>query len=186
MHYFEGKYPERLASGSPWPGAKFMQIRTPTEVAPGFWLFTVQSDTPGTREMNEISIAIKTPQGLALMVGCSHPGIEKNSGRGVEDRLTDLYGVRRLPPRGHCGRRSEQHGHPLSGQVEARARRGRPLYGRVRILRIQSHLRAEARPRWRRGRDSASEITPGIVDLMVRTLMLEFTSTPNYTLQPTR
>src|SRR5215813_12879976 len=37
MHYYDGKYPERLASGSPWPGAKFTQIRTPTEVAPGFW-----------------------------------------------------------------------------------------------------------------------------------------------------
>jgi len=77
MHYYEGKYPERIASGSPWPGAKFIQIRTPTEVLPGFWLFSVQSDTPGTREMNEVSMAVKTQRGLALMVGCSHPGIEK-------------------------------------------------------------------------------------------------------------
>jgi len=77
MHYFDGKYPERIASGSPWPGANFTQIRTPTEVAPGFWLFPQQSDVPGTREMNELSMAIKTPQGLVLIVGCSHPGIEK-------------------------------------------------------------------------------------------------------------
>jgi 7,8-dihydropterin-6-yl-methyl-4-(beta-D-ribofuranosyl)aminobenzene 5'-phosphate synthase len=77
MHYYDGKYPERIAAGSPWPGAKFTQIRTLTEVAPGFWLFPTQSDTPGTREMNEVSMAIKTPQGLAVMVGCSHPGIEK-------------------------------------------------------------------------------------------------------------
>jgi 7,8-dihydropterin-6-yl-methyl-4-(beta-D-ribofuranosyl)aminobenzene 5'-phosphate synthase len=27
--------------------------------------------------MNEISMAFNTPQGLVLMVGCSHPGIEK-------------------------------------------------------------------------------------------------------------
>ena len=94
MHYFEGKYPERLASGSPWPGAKFMQIRTPTEVAPGFWLFTVQSDTPGTREMNEVSMAIKTPQGLALMVGCSHPGIEKILGAAskIDSRIYTVFG----------------------------------------------------------------------------------------------
>lgn len=94
MHYFEGKYPERLASGSPWPGAKFMQIRTPTEVAPGFWLFTVQSDTPGTREMNEASMAIKTPQGLALMVGCSHPGIEKilDAASKIDSRIYTVFG----------------------------------------------------------------------------------------------
>lgn len=77
MHYFGGNYPERIASGSPWPGAKFSQIRAPTEVLPGFILFPTNSETPGTREMNEISMAIKTPRGLALMVGCSHPGIEK-------------------------------------------------------------------------------------------------------------
>ena len=94
MHYFEGKYPERLASGSPWPGAKFMQIRTPTEVAPGFWLFTVQSDTPGTREMNEVSMAIKTPRGLALMVGCSHPGIEKilDAASKIDSRIYTVFG----------------------------------------------------------------------------------------------
>ena len=94
MHYFEGKYPERLASGSPWPGAKFMQIRTPTEVAPGFWLFTVQSDTPGTREMNEVSMAIKTPQGLALMIGCSHPGIEKilDAASKIDSRIYTVFG----------------------------------------------------------------------------------------------
>lgn len=31
MRYFDGKYPERFASASPWPGAQFTQIRTPTE-----------------------------------------------------------------------------------------------------------------------------------------------------------
>lgn len=94
MHYFEGKYPERLASGSPWPGANFIQIRTPTEVAPGFWLFTVQSDTPGTREMNEVSMAIKMPQGLALMVGCSHPGIEKilDVASKIDSRIYTVFG----------------------------------------------------------------------------------------------
>jgi 7,8-dihydropterin-6-yl-methyl-4-(beta-D-ribofuranosyl)aminobenzene 5'-phosphate synthase len=77
MHYFDGKYPEHVEAESTWPGAKFSQIRAPTEVAPGIWLFSVQSENPGTREMNEISMAIQTPRGLALMVGCSHPGIEK-------------------------------------------------------------------------------------------------------------
>jgi 7,8-dihydropterin-6-yl-methyl-4-(beta-D-ribofuranosyl)aminobenzene 5'-phosphate synthase len=54
MHYYDGKYPARIASGSPWPGAKFTQIRTPTEVLPGFWLFSTVSDVTGTKEMNEV------------------------------------------------------------------------------------------------------------------------------------
>src|SRR4051812_12511978 len=94
MHYYEGKFPERIASGSPWPGAKFSQIRTPTEVAPGFWIFPTQSDTPGTREMNEISMAIKTPQGLVVLVGCSHPGIEKILGAAskIDSRIYTVFG----------------------------------------------------------------------------------------------
>jgi 7,8-dihydropterin-6-yl-methyl-4-(beta-D-ribofuranosyl)aminobenzene 5'-phosphate synthase len=35
------------------------------------------SDVAGTKEMHEISLALRTPQGLVLIVGCSHPGIEK-------------------------------------------------------------------------------------------------------------
>src|SRR3954452_10795368 len=62
MHYYNGKYPERIASGSPWPGAKFTQVREATEVLPGFWLFSTVSDVNGTKEMNEISMAVKTPQ----------------------------------------------------------------------------------------------------------------------------
>jgi 7,8-dihydropterin-6-yl-methyl-4-(beta-D-ribofuranosyl)aminobenzene 5'-phosphate synthase len=94
MHYFGGQFPERFASGSPWPGAKFTQIRAPTEVLPGFWLFTTLSETPGTREMNEVSMAIKTPRGLALMVGCSHPGIEKilEAASKIEPRIYTVFG----------------------------------------------------------------------------------------------
>ena len=94
LHYYDGKYPESIAAGTPWPGAKFTQIRTPTEVMPGFWLFSTLSDTPGTREMNEVSMAIKTPQGLVLMVGCSHPGIEKimDAASKIDERIYTVFG----------------------------------------------------------------------------------------------
>ena len=94
MHYYDGKYPDRIASGSPWPNAQFTQIRAPTEVAPGFWLFPVQSDVPGTREMNEVSMAIKTPHGLVVMVGCSHPGIEKilEAAAKIDSRIYTVFG----------------------------------------------------------------------------------------------
>ena len=31
----------------------------------------------GTRELKELSLAVNTPDGVVLLVGCSHPGIEK-------------------------------------------------------------------------------------------------------------
>lgn len=94
MHYYNGRYPQRIASGSPWPGAKFTQVREPVEVLPGFWLFSTVSEVAGTREMNEISMALKTPQGLVLMVGCSHPGIEKilEAAAKIDSRVYTVFG----------------------------------------------------------------------------------------------
>jgi 7,8-dihydropterin-6-yl-methyl-4-(beta-D-ribofuranosyl)aminobenzene 5'-phosphate synthase len=40
-------------------------------------VLTTVSEKRGTRDMNEVSLAIKTPEGLAVVVGCSHPGVEK-------------------------------------------------------------------------------------------------------------
>ena len=77
LRYFGGNVPEKMAAGTPWPGANFVQIRTLTEVLSGFFLIPTLSDVIGTKEMNEISMVIRTPQGVALIVGCSHPGIEK-------------------------------------------------------------------------------------------------------------
>jgi 7,8-dihydropterin-6-yl-methyl-4-(beta-D-ribofuranosyl)aminobenzene 5'-phosphate synthase len=35
------------------------------------------SDKPGTLELRELSLAINTPDGMVVVVGCSHPGIDK-------------------------------------------------------------------------------------------------------------
>lgn len=77
LQYFEGKKPERWATGSPWEQAKFRIVTRTTEILPGFHLLSTQSQNAGTVEMNELSLAIRTPRGLALVVGCSHPGVEK-------------------------------------------------------------------------------------------------------------
>jgi 7,8-dihydropterin-6-yl-methyl-4-(beta-D-ribofuranosyl)aminobenzene 5'-phosphate synthase len=53
-----------------------VQIAQQTEVLPGFFLMSNRSSNPGTIEMNEISLAFRTPKGAILVVGCSHPGIE--------------------------------------------------------------------------------------------------------------
>lgn len=77
LKYFEGKPPQRLLSGSPWKYANFKQIAATQEIFPGFHVIVTQSDKPGTIEMNELSLAVSTPEGLAVIVGCSHPGIDK-------------------------------------------------------------------------------------------------------------
>ncbi|HYN55337.1 MAG TPA: hypothetical protein VES38_11610, partial [Methylotenera sp.] len=35
------------------------------------------SDKPTTMELRELSLAIETPEGIVLIVGCSHPGLDK-------------------------------------------------------------------------------------------------------------
>jgi 7,8-dihydropterin-6-yl-methyl-4-(beta-D-ribofuranosyl)aminobenzene 5'-phosphate synthase len=47
-----------------------------TEVAPGITLIALVSDAPGTKELKELSLAINTADGIVLVVGCAHPGIE--------------------------------------------------------------------------------------------------------------
>jgi 7,8-dihydropterin-6-yl-methyl-4-(beta-D-ribofuranosyl)aminobenzene 5'-phosphate synthase len=76
LRYYEGKQPERWVSGSPWEKGNFEIVVRTTEVFPGFYVLTTRSQKPGTIEMNEVSLAIRTPKGLAVIVGCSHPGVE--------------------------------------------------------------------------------------------------------------
>jgi 7,8-dihydropterin-6-yl-methyl-4-(beta-D-ribofuranosyl)aminobenzene 5'-phosphate synthase len=77
MRYFSGEPPETMTFGTPWRGANFVWIDSLTEVVPGVFVISTVSQTPGTLELHELSLAVKTPQGLVLLVGCSHPGIEK-------------------------------------------------------------------------------------------------------------
>jgi 7,8-dihydropterin-6-yl-methyl-4-(beta-D-ribofuranosyl)aminobenzene 5'-phosphate synthase len=76
MRYFAAAAPAELRSGTPWPQANFSWVDSLTEVAPGVAIVSTVSKTPGTLELHELSLAIRTPQGVVLLVGCSHPGIE--------------------------------------------------------------------------------------------------------------
>lgn len=94
LHYYEGKQPERWQSGTPWENGDFEIVTKTTEVFPGFYLLTTRSERPGTMEMNEVSLAIRTPKGLAVVVGCSHPGVEKvlEGAAKIEPRLYTVTG----------------------------------------------------------------------------------------------
>ena len=77
MRYYGGAPPEIMKFGAAWHGAKFELIEKTTEIAPGITLIALVSDAPGTKELKELSLAVNTPEGLVLVVGCSHPGIER-------------------------------------------------------------------------------------------------------------
>ena len=77
QRYYDGAPPEVMRFGAAWPGANFQLIDKNTEIAPGVHLIALVSDKPGTLELRELSLAIDTPEGLVIVVGCSHPGIDK-------------------------------------------------------------------------------------------------------------
>jgi 7,8-dihydropterin-6-yl-methyl-4-(beta-D-ribofuranosyl)aminobenzene 5'-phosphate synthase len=77
QRYYDGAPPEVMKFGSAWPKANFELIEKTTEIAPGIHLIALVSDKPTTLELRELSLAIDTPDGIVLVVGCSHPGIDK-------------------------------------------------------------------------------------------------------------
>jgi len=77
QRYFDGAPPEVLRFGSAWPGANFQLVDKNTEIAPDMHLITLVSDKPGTLELRELSLAVNTPEGMVIVVGCSHPGIDR-------------------------------------------------------------------------------------------------------------
>jgi 7,8-dihydropterin-6-yl-methyl-4-(beta-D-ribofuranosyl)aminobenzene 5'-phosphate synthase len=77
MRYYDGKPPEVMKFGTAWQRANIEPVDKTSEIAPGITLIALVSDAPGTKELKELSLAVNTPDGIVLVVGCAHPGIEK-------------------------------------------------------------------------------------------------------------
>src|SRR5690349_6610144 len=77
QRYYGGEPPDVMRFGSAWPGANFQLVDKNTEITPDIHLIALVSDKPGTLELRELSLAINTPDGMVIVVGCSHPGIDK-------------------------------------------------------------------------------------------------------------
>jgi 7,8-dihydropterin-6-yl-methyl-4-(beta-D-ribofuranosyl)aminobenzene 5'-phosphate synthase len=94
MRYFAGEPPEKLSFGAVWPGANLELVDSVVQVVPGVSLIATVSKTPGTLELRELSLAVTTPEGLMLMVGCSHPGIETilEASRAVGSHVHVIFG----------------------------------------------------------------------------------------------
>ena len=99
MRYFDGHPPDTLQFGTAWTGASFVPLDKTTEVAPGIFILALISEVAGTKELRELSLAIDTPEGLILMVGCSHPGIEiiLEAATAIEGHIRIVFGGLHLP-----------------------------------------------------------------------------------------
>jgi 7,8-dihydropterin-6-yl-methyl-4-(beta-D-ribofuranosyl)aminobenzene 5'-phosphate synthase len=69
-------------------------VDSTTEIAPGIFLVPTISQVPGTLELREISMAIRGPQGLIIVDGCSHAGVEKvlEAAAKVDPHVRVLFG----------------------------------------------------------------------------------------------
>lgn len=76
MRYFGGNPPETLRFGSAWPEGNFTWVTKNMEIAPGFHLIILPGLWGVDLEVREITLAIETPDGIVLIVGCGHPKIE--------------------------------------------------------------------------------------------------------------
>jgi 7,8-dihydropterin-6-yl-methyl-4-(beta-D-ribofuranosyl)aminobenzene 5'-phosphate synthase len=94
QRYYNGAPPEVMQFGSAWPGANIQLIDKDSEIAPGIHVITLVSDKPGTLELRELSLALDTPDGLVIVVGCSHPGIDKivAAASGINSRIHLIVG----------------------------------------------------------------------------------------------
>ncbi|MET0277062.1 MAG: MBL fold metallo-hydrolase [Pseudorhodoplanes sp.] len=77
QRYFDGNPPQTVRFGSAWPEGNFTWVSKTTEIAPGIHLILLNGLWGVDLEVKEISLAIETPDGIVLIVGCSHPTIEK-------------------------------------------------------------------------------------------------------------
>jgi 7,8-dihydropterin-6-yl-methyl-4-(beta-D-ribofuranosyl)aminobenzene 5'-phosphate synthase len=76
MRYFGGSDPEHFTSGKLYDTGNFVLVDRLTEVSPGIFLVRTVSQKTGTLELPELTLAIKRSDGLLLVDGCSHAGIE--------------------------------------------------------------------------------------------------------------
>jgi 7,8-dihydropterin-6-yl-methyl-4-(beta-D-ribofuranosyl)aminobenzene 5'-phosphate synthase len=94
QRYYSGAPPEIIHMGEAWPSANFQLIDKNIEIVPGVYLIALVSDQPGTLELRELSLAIRTPDGLVLVVGCSHPGVEHivQEASAIDPHINLLFG----------------------------------------------------------------------------------------------
>jgi 7,8-dihydropterin-6-yl-methyl-4-(beta-D-ribofuranosyl)aminobenzene 5'-phosphate synthase len=94
MRYFGGAEPDSFSWGKLYDTGNFVLVNQLTEVSPGIFLIRTVSQKPGTLELPELTLAIKRPNGLLLVDGCSHAGIEAilQAASSVDPRTEIVFG----------------------------------------------------------------------------------------------
>ncbi|MGD0403863.1 MAG: MBL fold metallo-hydrolase [Candidatus Acidiferrales bacterium] len=94
MRYFGGAEPDHFTSGKLYDTGNFVLVNQTTEVSPGIFLVRTVSQKQGTLELPELTLAIKRPNGLLLVDGCSHAGIEAilQAASAVDPRTEIVFG----------------------------------------------------------------------------------------------
>jgi 7,8-dihydropterin-6-yl-methyl-4-(beta-D-ribofuranosyl)aminobenzene 5'-phosphate synthase len=94
MRYFGGAEPDHFTFGKLYDTGNFVLVTQTTEVSPGISLVRTVSQKQGTLEMPELTLAIKRPNGLLLVDGCSHAGIEAilQAASAVDPRTEIVFG----------------------------------------------------------------------------------------------
>jgi 7,8-dihydropterin-6-yl-methyl-4-(beta-D-ribofuranosyl)aminobenzene 5'-phosphate synthase len=77
MSYYRGAQPDDFRSGSPWPDANFEIVRKTTEVFPGFLRIDHNVREAWDARHERAVIGDQDARGTAVVVGCSHPGVDK-------------------------------------------------------------------------------------------------------------
>jgi len=101
MRYFDGNPPQTLRFGSPWTQGNFTWVTEPMEIMPGFHLILLKGPWGVDLDVMELSLAIDTPDGTVLVVGCSHPTLEKiveSASQAIEKPIHLVFGGTHLLP----------------------------------------------------------------------------------------
>ena len=94
LRTYAGNTLDHIDSGSPWDGANFIRLDETKEIFPDIFIISTISDTPGTLELQELTLALKTSAGLILVVGCSHPGIQNivHAATMIDTNIVNIFG----------------------------------------------------------------------------------------------
>ena len=94
MRYFGGTEPEHFTAGKLYDTGNFVLVNQLTEVSPGIFLVRTVSQKKETLGLPELTLAIKRPNGLLLVDGCSHAGIEAilEAASAVDPRTEVVFG----------------------------------------------------------------------------------------------
>ncbi len=91
---------------------------------------------PGTKELKELSLAINTSEGMVLVVGCSHPGIEKivEAATAINPKIHLIAGGFHLVGCRKGGGGSERY-------IQGRKYCAGPLHGRANVRGVEESFR---------------------------------------------